>query len=188
VSPSPYFLMDESENSRGYNPRYDPEITSGDEPDTDAVKLLWPKNLPGFKDTLYEHHAQLLTLARTMVRTFALALHLEESYFDRYIEEPSAAMRITHYPQQDVSRFSRAVHNMLKEFRHLHLSNLELELTPTSNASHLSRRMSTQVWKYCQSRVTGSKPIRFMEVWWSMLLIVSCDKQTTSSCRQCIAW
>jgi isopenicillin N synthase-like dioxygenase len=73
------------------------------------VKLLWPKDLPEFKDTLYEHHARLLQLARTMVKSFALALHLEESYFDRYVEEPSAAMRITHYPQQDVSRSPSAL-------------------------------------------------------------------------------
>lgn len=66
------------------------------------MKLLWPKDLPGFKETLYEHHTQLLTLARRMVRIFALALHLNEDYFDHYIEKPAAAMRITHYPQQDV--------------------------------------------------------------------------------------
>lgn len=77
------------------------------EPDSDAVNLLWPKELPGFKEKLYEHHAQLLTLARRMVKTFALALHLEEDYFERYISEPSAAMRITHYPQQDVSYYWR---------------------------------------------------------------------------------
>lgn len=37
-----------------------------------------------------------------MTKVFALALELEEDYFDKYIENPAAAMRITHYPQQDV--------------------------------------------------------------------------------------
>jgi isopenicillin N synthase-like dioxygenase len=100
--------------ARGYNPRYDPAIASEEEPKTDAVNLLWPEGLPGFKDALYEHHTQLLQLARTMVRSFALALHLEESYFDRYIEEPSAAMRITHYPQQDVRRSLKTFCHVLK--------------------------------------------------------------------------
>lgn len=79
--------------------------------DTDAVNLLWLKDLPGFKETLYEHHAQLLTLARRMVKTFALALHLEEDCSEHSIPKPSAAMRITHYPQQDVSRFE-SYHNI----------------------------------------------------------------------------
>ena len=88
---------------RGYNPKYDPEVRSQEEPDTPAVKLLWPKDLPGFKETVFEHHAQLLTLARRMTKVFALALHLDENYFDKYLENPAAAMRLTHYPQQEVN-------------------------------------------------------------------------------------
>jgi hypothetical protein len=136
---------------------------SKEEPDTDAVKLLWPANLPSFKDTLYEHHAQLLTLARRMVKTFALALHLDENYFDRYIEEPSAAMRITHYPQQDVSSglvailysFPSTCYNVLIFSRHLHPSNSELELTLISSVSHSSHKMSTPAWKCSPNRDTG---------------------------------
>lgn len=73
---------------------------NNEEPNTDALNLLWPTELPGFKDTLYLHHAKLLTLARKMVKCFALALHLEEDHFEHYMSNPSAAMRITHYPQQ----------------------------------------------------------------------------------------
>ena len=87
----------------GYNPKYDPDVKSEEEPDTDAVKLLWPKDLPGFKDTLYEHHSRLLTLARRLTGTFALALHLDEDHFAEYIKTPAAGMRITHYPPQEVS-------------------------------------------------------------------------------------
>lgn len=86
----------------GYSPKFDPEVASEEELDTDYVKLLWPKDLPGFKKTLYDHHAQLLTLARRLTKIFALALHLEEDYFDRYIKSPAAGMRITHYPPQKV--------------------------------------------------------------------------------------
>jgi isopenicillin N synthase-like dioxygenase len=45
-----------------------------------------------------------------MVKIFALALHLEENYFDRYIDKPAAAMRITHYPQQDVCRLIKELY------------------------------------------------------------------------------
>lgn len=88
---------------RGYNPKFDSEVNCEEEPDTPAVNLLWPKDLPGWKEALYEHHAQLLTLARRMTRVFALALHLDEHYFDKYIEKPAAAMRLTHYPKQEAS-------------------------------------------------------------------------------------
>ncbi|PVI04112.1 putative isopenicillin N synthetase [Periconia macrospinosa] len=87
----------------GYNPKYDPEVASDQEPDTDAIKLLWPKDLPGFKDILYEHHAQLLTLARRLLRIFALALHVPEDFFDDYVKTPAAGMRVTHYPPQVAS-------------------------------------------------------------------------------------
>lgn len=90
----------------GYNQKYDPTVPGEDEPDSDAVKLLWPKKLPGFKDTLYAHHAQLLNLARRLTKTFALALHLEEHYFDEYVKVPAAGMRLVHYPPQDVSTAS----------------------------------------------------------------------------------
>jgi isopenicillin N synthase-like dioxygenase len=85
----------------GYNPRFDPLVQSKDEPDTPAVKLLWPKDLPGWKEKLYGHHSQLLTLARRMTKAFALALHLEEDYFDAYVHKPAAAMRLAHYPDQE---------------------------------------------------------------------------------------
>ncbi|KAF2711114.1 putative isopenicillin N synthetase [Pleomassaria siparia CBS 279.74] len=87
----------------GYNPKYDSQVDDDDEFGTPAARLLWPKDLPGFKETLYQHHSALLALARKMTKVFALALHLDEDYFDRYTAHPSAAMRITHYPQQDAS-------------------------------------------------------------------------------------
>jgi isopenicillin N synthase-like dioxygenase len=87
----------------GYNPKYDPDVADEAEPDVDYVKLLWPKELPGFKETLYQHHSQLLNLARRLTKTFALALHLDEDYFADYIKAPAAGMRITHYPPQEVS-------------------------------------------------------------------------------------
>ena len=86
----------------GYNPKFDPDVADQEEPDVDCVKLLWPRELPGFKETLYQHHSQLLTLARRLTKTFALALHLDEDHFAEYIKHPAAAMRITHYPPQEV--------------------------------------------------------------------------------------
>jgi len=36
-----------------------------------------------------------------MTRTFALALHMPEDYFDDYVKCPEAGMRFVHYPEQE---------------------------------------------------------------------------------------
>ncbi|KAL3486794.1 Clavaminate synthase-like protein [Aspergillus germanicus] len=79
-----------------YDPREDPEAAEGAEP----TASLWPSDLPGFRETLYAYHGQLLRLARRLTRIFALALHLPENAFDDYIKRPEAGMRILHYPEQ----------------------------------------------------------------------------------------
>ncbi|KAI9367375.1 hypothetical protein BJX61DRAFT_311201 [Aspergillus egyptiacus] len=79
-----------------YDPREDPEAAEGVEP----TVSLWPSDLPGFRETLYAYHGQLLRLARRLTRIFALALHLPEDAFDHYVRRPEAGMRIFHYPQQ----------------------------------------------------------------------------------------
>tara|TARA_R110002003_G_scaffold1110_3_gene22371 strand:- start:523 stop:864 length:342 start_codon:yes stop_codon:yes gene_type:complete len=107
----------------GYNPKFDPEAGNDQEPDTDIFKLLWPRDLPGFKETVYEHHTQLLGLARRLTKTFALALHLHEDYFDEYIVEPQAAMRLTHYPPQEVRSVNTPLIEVLTLRRPRHLIN-----------------------------------------------------------------
>ncbi|RFU32797.1 hypothetical protein B7463_g3567, partial [Scytalidium lignicola] len=85
----------------GYDPKYDPEASDPNE----KSKNIWPDEsaAPGFKDTLFDHHTQMLTFARKLARTFALALHLEENAFDQYTRRPEAGMRILHYPNQVAS-------------------------------------------------------------------------------------
>jgi isopenicillin N synthase-like dioxygenase len=83
----------------GYEAIEDPEAV-----DTSAIgKSIWPSDLPGFREGLYAYHTRLLQLARRLTRTFALALHLPENYFDEYIKQPEAGMRIAYYPQQEHS-------------------------------------------------------------------------------------
>lgn len=83
----------------GYDSKYDPIAVDKDVPH----KNLWPTDVPGFKDTLHAHHTALLGLARRLARTFALALHMPEDFFDAYVVHPEAAQRIVHYPVQEVS-------------------------------------------------------------------------------------
>ncbi|KAF8846540.1 hypothetical protein BDZ45DRAFT_812255 [Acephala macrosclerotiorum] len=67
-------------------------------PVIDPSTNIRPQDVPGFKETLFEHHTQMLAFSRRMTRVFALALHLPEDAFDDYIKRPEAGMRVLHYP------------------------------------------------------------------------------------------
>jgi len=60
----------------------------------------WPEDWPDFKQKLLEYQAQVLTLARALMRTFALGLGAEETYFDEIITAPFASIILQHYPPQ----------------------------------------------------------------------------------------
>ena len=59
----------------------------------------WP-SIPGFKHTMAAYYAQILTLARRLIRLFAQVLNLPSTYFDSMFETPGAMARILHYPPQ----------------------------------------------------------------------------------------
>lgn len=59
----------------------------------------WP-SVPGFKSTVAAYYAEVLTLARRLVRLFALVLQLPETYFDGMVRKPGAMGRLLHYPPQ----------------------------------------------------------------------------------------
>jgi isopenicillin N synthase-like dioxygenase len=62
----------------------------------------WPGELPGFRETLESYRDIMNTLARKMVRCMALSLDLAEDALDGFCEEPSAMLRLVHYPPQPV--------------------------------------------------------------------------------------
>ncbi|KZT22409.1 putative gibberellin 3-beta hydroxylase [Neolentinus lepideus HHB14362 ss-1] len=92
-----------SDLSEAFNWAYDAEFDPIATDNTRPSISIWPSGLPGFRETLYAYHTQLLTLARRMSRVFALALHMPENYFDEYVQHPEAAMRVLHYPAQEAS-------------------------------------------------------------------------------------
>lgn len=49
------------------------------------------------------YHTELLAFARKLTGIFALALGMDEHYFDEYIRHPEAGMRVIHYPEQNAS-------------------------------------------------------------------------------------
>ncbi|PPJ53662.1 hypothetical protein CBER1_00897 [Cercospora berteroae] len=91
----------------GYEAGLDP--TGGDgkyrELDGKAVNgNVWPseEDLPGFYAQVKEYYGAVLQLARHLFRLFALALELEENYFDEMCTHPGGIARVLHYPPSKV--------------------------------------------------------------------------------------
>ncbi|CEL06982.1 Putative Isopenicillin N synthase and related dioxygenases [Aspergillus calidoustus] len=91
-----------------YNPLNDPTVSEeakkkllADEASSyGAQEYLWDgtSHLPGFRETTLEFYKSRLTLARKMIRLFALSLELPEDYFDSVITHPGADGLYVHYP------------------------------------------------------------------------------------------
>jgi isopenicillin N synthase-like dioxygenase len=60
---------------------------------------VWPE-FPSFKETVGEYYAEILKLARRLIRLFALVLDLPETFFDKFVSTPGAMGRLLHYPPQ----------------------------------------------------------------------------------------
>ncbi|KAJ7546118.1 hypothetical protein O6H91_08G025400 [Diphasiastrum complanatum] len=113
----------QDKNNRGYTPyaeeMLDPDKQSrGDskegyyigveilETDTRAKKPLhgpnlWPSSslLPGWREIMEKYFEESLILSRKLIKLLALALYLDESYFNKpgMLDDPMAALRLLHY-------------------------------------------------------------------------------------------
>lgn len=56
------------------------------------------KTVPHFAPAVIEYWRSCLTLARALVRSFALSLDLEETFFDSKVTHPDAALALNYYP------------------------------------------------------------------------------------------
>ena len=59
----------------------------------------WP-NLPGWRETVQEYYDAMEALGRELLHAFALALSLEETYFDHWLAAPMTTLGPLHYPPQ----------------------------------------------------------------------------------------
>jgi isopenicillin N synthase-like dioxygenase len=61
----------------------------------------WPDPAPpGFRAALENYYAAMLTLGRRLFGGFALALGLDEAFFEPMLDRPGSFMRVLHYPPQ----------------------------------------------------------------------------------------
>ncbi|KAH7141084.1 2OG-Fe(II) oxygenase superfamily protein [Dactylonectria macrodidyma] len=90
-----------------YDPKYDPETK-----DLDAIPeevkawlrcedFVWDRttDLPNFKHDMIAYWQSCLTLARSMIRIFALALDAPEDYFDDVVTYPGSDSVVNYYPK-----------------------------------------------------------------------------------------
>jgi isopenicillin N synthase-like dioxygenase len=65
-----------------------------------AEDEIWEGTLsvPGFKENAITYYRSMLSLARRLTRIFALALDLDESYFDSLTTFPGADLAFNYYP------------------------------------------------------------------------------------------
>lgn len=63
---------------------------------------IWPEKPEGFVEAWKAYYASLEDLATRVMRLFAVALDLPESYFERFIDTPISALRALNYPEQRV--------------------------------------------------------------------------------------
>ena len=57
---------------------------------------VWPR-FPNFKETVSEYYAEMLKLARRLIKLFALVLDLPENFFDRFVSTPGAMGRFVYH-------------------------------------------------------------------------------------------
>ncbi|KAI9155647.1 Isopenicillin N synthase [Paramyrothecium foliicola] len=89
-----------------YDPKYDPTIDDVTQLSPSALKscggedFVWEttRHIPGFKDDTLNWWNHCLSLARSLIRIFALALDLPEDYFDNVTTHPGADGLYLHYP------------------------------------------------------------------------------------------
>lgn len=66
---------------------------------------MWPSdevlpNVSDFKATALDYYAQVVSLAKDILKVLALTLDLDEGWFDDYVRGAVATMRLLHYPSQ----------------------------------------------------------------------------------------
>ncbi|KAK9697603.1 hypothetical protein RND81_08G048000 [Saponaria officinalis] len=75
---------------------------------------IWPATeiLPGWRQTMEKYHSQALEVARAVGRIIALALDLDEDFFDKpeMLGKPIATLRLLHYGSGQVSDPSKGLY------------------------------------------------------------------------------
>ena len=101
---------------------------------------LWPKNLPGFRESVVDYQNRMIALGRKMLPLWARSLDLPLDFFDAMFEKPHANIRVVHYPpQKDVGT---GVYGSIP-----HTDNCFMTLLAQANVPGLAVRMPSGHWR-----------------------------------------
>ncbi len=73
----------------------------GDEGRRYFIANLWPEAPAGFADAALEYYGAMEALEGHLLHAAAIALGIDETFFDDKVDRHVSAMRINHYPAQD---------------------------------------------------------------------------------------
>lgn len=59
---------------------------------------VWPQRPPDFKASTTDYYREMSRVFRLMMRVFAVALNLPETYFDSMLTKHGSVLRLVHYP------------------------------------------------------------------------------------------
>lgn len=62
------------------------------------AKNQWPENLPGFRETANEYMETMTALGKKMLPLLALALEIDEDFFEPYFDDNYTYFRVAYYP------------------------------------------------------------------------------------------
>ncbi len=78
-----------------------------DHPEVLAEKPLRGPNrhprLPGWQTLMETHYQDMQALAQTLLRAIALALDIDEDFFDQRFQQPVSVLRMIHYPPRQTA-------------------------------------------------------------------------------------
>jgi len=116
-----------------------------DDPDVIAKKMFcslntWPRDLPGFRETLLAYHSAIEALGKKFLPLWAASLDLPLDYFDRYFGIPHCNLRLAHYPPQ--SEIGNGQYGSLP-----HTDNCMMTFLAQANVPGLAVRMPSGHWR-----------------------------------------
>lgn len=106
------------------------------------ANTIWPEQPAEFKQAWVAYYQSMEQLAGRIMRLFAVALGLPETYFDPFVDKPISALRALNYPKQNRSPEP----GQLRAGAHSDYGSLTI-LLPQPGSQGLEIHLSDGAWK-----------------------------------------